>query len=234
MKKYLILLSFFLTSCMATQRDMMILQSQIDDLNSNIFTLKKNQADLSYKIEELNKNLSTFSENTKYLGDKINKLDKKIDEYTELTDKKINQIGKKIETSPVKNEELKEKEMFFDAVSSFYSKKYELATKQFKDFILSYPKSENIDSTYFYLAESLFNQKSYKEAAVFYAKIINGYPNFEKINYVKYKYAKSLVMLNDKDKIKEAKIYLDIIIKTSKYSDEANLARELLKKINKK
>lgn len=234
-KKYLIVISFLLSSCMATQKDMLVLQSQIDDLNTNIYTLKKNQADLSLKIDDLNRNLTSFSENTKDLSIDISKLSAKIDDYGALTDKKINQIGKNATQKSEKEEEYsKECLSFYKAMSMYSSKKYEQAIELLKDYIIKYPKGENLDNAYFYLAQSLFEIENYKESGIFYAKIISGYPNFPETPYVRLKYSKSLIELNDKSKLDEAITYLKSVEKDFPTSIEAIIAKQILYEITPK
>lgn len=233
MRKNLVVIgSLFFSSCMATQKDMLILQSQIDDLNTNIYTLKKNQADLSLKIEDLNRNLTAFSENSKDLNIEINKLSSKIEDMGTVTDKKINQLGKAVNQKSEKEEEYyRETSFFYKALSFYSSQRYEPAIESFKEYILKFPKGDNIDQAYFYAAESLFEIKNYKEAAIFYAKLISGYPNFAKTAYVRLKYSKALLELNDKNKIDEAITYLKSVEKEFPNTVEAVTAKEILSEL---
>lgn len=231
-KKYLVLFLLFFSSCMATQQDMIILQSQIDDLNTNIYTLKKNQADLSLKIDELNRNLTSFTENSRDLNTEISKLSSKIDDYITLTEKKINTAAKisdqKTDKNEKENEYLKETSQFYKGLSLYSSKKYELAIEHLKEYILKFPKGENIELAHLYMAESLYELKNFKEASIFYSKIMVNFPSFSKMEYVKLKYAKSLLQMNDKNKFDEALTYLYSITKDYPNSDEARIAKELL------
>ncbi|MBP7796476.1 MAG: tetratricopeptide repeat protein [Elusimicrobiales bacterium] len=227
--KLIIPLLLVFTSCMATQNDMLVLQSQIDDLNSNIYTLKKNQADLSLKIDDLNKNLTAFSENTLGLSTEMSKLSSKIDDYGNLTDKKINQIGKAVSQKNDKDDSYsKEADLFYKSLSLYSSKKYEQSIESFKEYILTYPKGQNIDWAYYYTAESLFEIKNYKESAIFYAKIISNFPAFEKTAYVRIKYSLSLIRLKDKTKNDEALTYLKSVERDFHGSFEAQTAKQLI------
>jgi len=232
-----IFITFALTfsSCVATQQDMIILQSQIDDLNTNIYTLKKNQADLSMKIDELNRNLNSFTENSKDLNIEMTKLSSKIDEYINLTEKKINNVAKIVdEKSKNKDEQSKEAILFYKALSLYTSKRYELSINELKQYILNYPIGENIDLAHFYMAESLYEIKNFREAAIFYSKIMVNFPSFSKKEYVKLKYAKSLLEMKDVKKTDEALTYLNSIIKESPNSDEAKIAKEIVSLHQKK
>lgn len=233
MKKIIPLISaIFLSSCMATQKDMLILQSQIDDLNTNIYTLKKNQADLSIKIDELNRNLTAFSENTKDLNVEMGKLSSKIDDIQSTTDRKITQIGKAVtQRSESETDYLKETSLFYRALSLYSSQKYEQAVDVFKDYILKFPKGENLDQAYFYIAQSLFELKNYKDAAIFYARIIASYPKFSKTAYVRLNYSRALIELKDKTKTDEAVTYLKSIEKEFPNTDEALIAKHILEEM---
>lgn len=231
--KILFLTSIFLSSCMATQKDMIVLQSQIDDLNSNIYTLKKNQADLSLKIDELNKNLTVFSENTKDLSTGISNLSLKIDNYTETTDKKINQIGKAVTEKQNTNTE-NEYTIFYKGINAYSSKRFNDAVEIFGEYIKKYPKADNIDMAYYYIANSLYDIKNYKDASIFYAKIMVNYPQFKEMPQVRLKYAVSLINLNDKTKIDEAITYLKSIEKDFPKEIEAKNAKLILLELTQK
>lgn len=219
---------------MATQQDMLILQSQIDDLNTNIYTLKKNQADLSLKIDELNRNLTSFSENSRDLNIEIKNLSSKIDDIQITTDKKITQLTKNSQKLEKDDEQYKEMILFYKGVSLYSAQKYDLAIETFKDFILKFPKAENLNEAYFYIAESLFQVKNYKEAAIFYARIISSYPSYSKMGYVRLKYAKSLIELKDKTKHDEANTYLRSVVADFPETPEAMAAKEILNTLNPK
>lgn len=235
MKRVFTFSVFILTSCMATQKDMIILQSQIDDLNSNIFTLKKNQADLTSKIDDLNRTLISFTENSKDLSSEMNKLSVKIEEYGNMTDKKINQIGKNLaSTSKEEDEPTKQSKHFTKALNAYSSGKLKMAKELFRDYISLYPRAENIDSAYFYLAETLYSEDNFREAAILYAKIISEYPSFYIIEHIKFKYALSLIEMNDPSKIKEAENYLEDLIKNSKDKYLIKSAKSILNDLSSK
>ncbi len=230
-----LLITSFLTSCVATQKDMIILQSQIDDLNSNIYTLKKNQADLTAKIDEVNRTIISFTESSKDLSSEMSKLSSKIDEYGSITDKKINQLGKKLTSEPKDEDETaKEAKLFLKATAAYSSGKNKIAIELLKEYISKYQKNENIELAYLYLADILYSEQNFKEAAIFYAKIISEFPSFTDIDRVKLKYALCLINLNIPDKEKEAEIYLKEVEKTSKDFYVKNFSKNLLNEIFKK
>ncbi len=236
MKKIIFfLIASLLTSCVATQKDMIILQSQIDDLNSNIYTLKKNQADLTAKIDEVNRTIASFTETSKDLSTEMSKLATKIDEYGSITDKKINQLGKKLTPEPKEEDETaKEAKLFLKAAAAYSSAKNKIAMELLKEYISKYPKSENIDLAYSYLADILYLDKNFREAAIFYAKIISDFPSFTDIDRIKLRYTICLINLNDPAKEKEVEGYLKDLEKTSKDFYIKSLSKNLLNEIEKK
>ena len=230
-KLYLLAPVILLSGCMATQNDMLLLQSQIDDLNANLSTMQKNQADLSIKIDNLNSSLNAFSENMKDLSSDINRLSGKIDDYGNLTDKKINVIGQSIK----KQQEDVEKSLlpariYSQAMSNYSAKKYDAAVENFKTYITRYPDAENLANAYFYMAESLYEKKNYPEAGIFYAKILDKHPDYSKTPSVRFKYAMCLLNLNDPAKKEEALRYFKSIVKDFPGSLEAKASRERLQK----
>ncbi|MCX7905108.1 MAG: hypothetical protein N2446_00205 [Elusimicrobiales bacterium] len=237
MKKHFVIIysiSLLFVSCIATQKDMIILQSQIDDLNSNIYTLKKNQADLMLKMDEVNRTIISFTETSKDLSSEMNKLSSKIDDYSYLTEKKINQLGKNITLPKEKDNQTKESKLIIKAIKYFASGKIKLAKESFKEYLSLYPKGENIELAYFYLAEICYLEKEFKEAAILYAKLITETPILINIEYIKMKYALSLIEMKDDTKEKEAILYLKDLEKNSKDSYIHTTAKSILNEISKK
>lgn len=232
MKKIILLSTFILNSCVATQKDMIILQSQIDDLNANIYTLKKNQADLTAKIDELNRTINSFTETSKDLSTEMNKLSIKIDQYGEITEKKITQIGKNI--IPTEDETTKQAKLFLKAINAYSAGKNKVAKELFKEYIAAYPKAENIELVYLYIAEILFSEKDFKEAAIFYAKIISEFPLTSNIDYIKLRYTSSLIEMKDPSKEKEIISYLKDLEKNAKDHYIQQISKNMLNEISKK
>lgn len=232
MKKSLILVPMLaLAGCMATQNDMLLLQSQIDDLNSNLSTMQKNQADLALKIDNLNASLNATAENMKDLSSDISKLSAKIDEYGALTDKKINYIGQTVK----KQQEDVEKtilpaKLYSSAVAAYSSGNKDEALKLFAEYLSKYSGYDNSDNAYYYSGEILFEKKNYEDAAIFYAKILEKYPDYLKTPSVRLKYAQSLLALRNEEKKKEALKYLKSVIKDFPTGSEAKIAKEILRK----
>lgn len=232
MRKLLLLSACFsMAGCMATQNDMLLLQSQIDDLNANLSTMQKNQADLALKIDNLNASLNSTAENMKDLSSDINKLSAKIDDYGTMTDKKINYIGQSVK----KQQEDVEKailpsRLYSSAVANYSSGKMDESLKLFAEYLAKYPEQENADNAYFYSGEILFEKKNYEEAAIFYARILEKYPNYLKTPAVRLKYANCLLSMKNEEKKKEAIKYLRSIVKDFPSGAEARSAREILKK----
>lgn len=220
-----------LSGCMATQNDMLLLQSQIDDLNANLSTMQRNQADLALKIDNLNASLNASAENMKDLSSDINKLSAKIDEYGAMTDKKINYIGQTVKKQQEDVEKtIMPSKLYSSAVATYSSGKHLEALKLFAEYLAKYPEGENADNAYFYSAEILFSQKNYEESAVFYAKILEKYPNYIRTPAVRLKYSQCLLSLKNEEKKKEAIRYLKSILKDFPSGHEAKIAREILKK----
>lgn len=237
MKRLLVFPLFLLTSCVATQKDMIILQSQIDDLNTNIYTLKKNQADLTAKIDELNRTLISFTETSKDLSTEMSKLSSRIEQYGEVTEKKITQIGKNLTQNipqPQEDEFSKQSKLFFKAIKAYSVGKTKAAKELFKEYLASYPKDENIDLVYFYLAEILFVERDFKEAAILYAKIISEFPSISNIDYVKLRYVLALREMKEPSKEREIISYLKDLQRNAKDSYIQNISKALLNEISKR
>src|SRR5437870_13791529 len=89
-----------LSGCVATQRDMLEVQTQMDDLTEkigglqkDINSLQKNQADLAVKIDELNGTLGALNENLTDSRNRMGQLGSKIDDMQAGIGQKVQTLG---------------------------------------------------------------------------------------------------------------------------------------------
>ncbi len=226
--------AFILSGCVATQHDMLQMQSQMDDLNSSLANMQKNQADLAIKMEDLSQNLNAFSEKMDDVSQQITSFNRNLQVMDSNIGNKVSKLGKNIQKQQdeVKQDFLPAK-IYNDAYSSMSNKNYDSAVYGFKKYISKFPKGELVKGAYYNLGESLYAKKKWKDAAISYANLLDKYPEYFRVPSARIKYALSLLKLpeNKKD---EALRYLKSVIKDYPNSAEAKLAKKHISKLNKK
>lgn len=94
------LLLLLLSGCVATQRDMLDLSQQTDEIKASVADLKRsissmqaNQADLAVKMDQVRGDLSVFTENLKDSQDRMTRLGSKLDDIEVALGQKVSALG---------------------------------------------------------------------------------------------------------------------------------------------
>ncbi len=223
--------ALLLQGCIATQRDMLQMQSQMDDLNMNLSTMQKNQADLAVKIDSLSRDLNVFSENIKGVSSQMERLSGRLDQMEAGLDKRVNAIGKTIQKQQEQVESaLLPSKLYNDAYAAFSAKNYDNAAAGFKSYISRYPSGEMAEVALFYLGESYFNKSAWQDAALAYATLLDKYPSSSKAPAARLRYAQAILQF-PQDKKGEAMSFLESVVKDFPKSPEARTAKEQLDKL---
>lgn len=207
-------LGLLLSGCLASERDMSTLKTQLKELNQTLSVMQSNQAELASRMDELNQNLSISNENLSQLDTQLFGLSAKLDDINVVVNGSTS--GQRVMLPST---------VFNEAKNQFSKQSYELAISGFQLYIDKYPSGENIEQAYIYLGDSYFAQDQAKPAAVAYATVLQKFPNSRLTPTARLKYARSIVPLG---KTEEAKRYLNSIIKDFARSPEAQLAKEEL------
>ena len=214
-----------LWGCVATQQDMLQMQSQMDDLNTSINNMQKNQADLALKIDSLSNNLNIFSENLRDITTQMDRLSGHLDELDSVLNKRVNAIGASIKKQQDDVESaLLPAKLYNDAYNAFLTNKFDDATSGFKTYLAKFPSGDMAESAYYYLGESLYFKEKWQEAALSYATILDKFPQSPRIPSARLKYALSLLKFPE-DKKAEALKYLESIVRDYPSSHESDTAK---------
>jgi len=220
-----------LCGCVATQQDMLQMQSQMDDLNTNINNMQKNQADLALKIDNLSGNLNVFSETIKDITAQMARLSGRLDELDAMMNKRVNAIGATIKKQQEDVEAaLLPAKLYNDAYNSFLNNNFTGSAAGFKAYLAKFPGGEMAENAYFHLGEALYLQEKWQEAALSYATVIDKFPRSQRIPAARLKYALSLLKYPE-DKKPEALRYLESITRDYPKSQEAATAKLYIAKL---
>jgi len=220
-----------LWGCVATQQDMLQMQSQMDDLNTNINNMQKNQADLAVKIDALSSNLNAFSEILKDITAQMTRLSSRLDEVDSGMNKRVNAIGASIkkQQEDVESAFLPAK-TYNDSYNAFLNNNFDGAVTGFKTYLAKFPGGDMAESAYYYLGEALYLREKWQDAALSYATILDKFPGSPRIPAARLKYALSILKFPE-DKKTEALKYLESISRDYPKSQEAATARTYIAKL---
>ncbi|MHB0996952.1 MAG: tetratricopeptide repeat protein [Elusimicrobiales bacterium] len=218
--------------CVATQQDMLQMQSQMDDLNTSLANMQRNQAELAVKMEDLSRNLNSSSESMKDISTQMDRLTSRLDEIDSSMNKRVNAIGQTIRKQQEEVETaLLPAKIYNDAYSAFLSNNFEGAAAGFKSYLSKFPTGEMAENSYYYLGESFYLKERWQDAALSYANVLEKFPKSGKVPAARLKYALALLKLGD-DKKPEALRYLQSVIKDFPSSQEAKTAKGHLTRLN--
>lgn len=226
--------AFILSGCVATQRDMLQMQSQMDDLNSSLANMQKNQADLAVKMDNLSQNLNVFSENLNDVSNQMADFNRSLAQMDSNIGNKVSTLGRDIkkQQEDVRSDFLPAK-IYSDAYSSMTNKNHDSAAYGFKKYISKFPDGELTEGAYYNLGEVLYAKKEWKGAATSYANLLDKFPESFRVPSARLKYALAILNLPENKK-KEALKYLKSIIKDYPKSKEAKTAKKHISKLTKK
>ncbi len=219
------------SGCVATQQDMLQMQSQMDDLNNSLTNMQKNQAELAVKMEDLSRNLNSSSESMKDISVQMDRLTARLDEIDNSMNKRVNAIGQTIKKQQDEVESaLLPAKTYNDAYSAFLNNNFDGASAGFKAYLSKYPAGEMAENSYFYLGESLYLKERWQEAALAYANVLEKFPKSGRVPAARLKYAMALLKLPE-DKKAEAVKYLQSVVKDFPSSQEAKTAKDHLSRL---
>ena len=220
-----------LWGCVATQQDMLQMQSQMDDLNTNINNMQKNQADLAVKIDSLSLTLNAFSETIKDITVQMTRLSGRLDEQDVMMSKRVNAIGASIKKQQEDVESaLLPAKLYNDAYNAFLNNNFDGAGTGFKAYLSKFPAGDQAENAYYYLGESLYLKEKWQDAALSYALVLDKFPRSSRIPAARLKYALSILKFPE-DKKAEALKYLESITRDYPKSQEAATARVYIAKL---
>ncbi len=237
-----------LTGCVATQKDVLDLSEQSDELKAQVEELKKtvgsmqaNQADLSVQIKQLREELSSYTETVKTAMGDMGKLGGKLDELGAQLAGKVAALGqslsqaqqKGIEEQKAALEDAKREsgatDLFVTSEKRLQAKDYAQAAKGFEQYLKENPKGELVDVATYQLGLAYEGLKQWEKAGRQFAIVLEKYPKSGQTPGARLHYATSLIGL--KRNLDEAKAYLESVQADFPKSPEAKEAAAALKRL---
>ncbi|MDP9120185.1 MAG: tol-pal system protein YbgF [Acidobacteriota bacterium] len=116
--------------------------------------------------------------------------------------------------------------LYNTAYNDYLKGSYEVAQKEFRQYIESYPAGELADNATFWVGECYYRQKRYRQAIEQYDAVLNRYPRSGKTASALLKKGYAHLELGERP---QGVVQLRHVIRQFPTSDEANLARQRLR-----
>ena len=242
--------ALLLSSCDATQKDVLDLSQQSDELKTQIEELKKtvgslqaNQADLSVSIKQLREELSAYTETVKASQGDMSKLSAKLDDIGAQLSGKVAALGQTISQAQTKGLEDQKAalaeaareggatDVFYTAEKRLQAKDHAQAAKGFEQYLHDFPKGDLLDVATYDLGLAYFGLKQWEKAGRQFAIVLDKYPKSGQTPGARLHYALSLIKL--KKTGDEARAYLESVQADFPKSAEAKEASAALKRLPK-
>ena len=251
-------LALALSGCIATQKDVLDLSQQSDDLKTQISELTKtvgsmqaNQADLSVQIKQLHEDLTAYSETVKASMGNMNQLSTKLDGMAAQLSGKVTQLGVTLSAAQEKDLASEQKalmaqkteleaqgretaatELLLTAEKRLQAHDFAQAAAGLEDYLKKFPGGALTDVATYDLGLAYFGQKQWEKAGLHFAVVLEKYPKSGQTPGARLQYATCL--LNLKKNTDEARAYLESIQADFPKSPEAKEAAVLLKHLRAK
>jgi tol-pal system protein YbgF len=236
--------ALLLSSCVATQKDVLDLSQQSEELKAQVQDLKANQADLSVSIKQLREDLSTYTETVKASQDDMGKLSTKLEELGAQISGKVAALGQTLSQAQQKGlQEQKEAlaeakreggatDVFVTSEKRLQAKDYSQAVKGFEQYLKDFPKGDLADVAIFDLGLSYYGLRQWEKAGRQFALVLDKHPKSGQTPGARLHYA--LCLINLKKGGDEAKAYLESVQTDFPKSPEAKEAAAALKRLSVK
>ncbi len=245
----LILCAFFLTSCLATSKQVAGLQEEVSQLHFKVNQLQqeynkisdpistlqpklddmqRNQADLSTKMDTLNENITILNEKLDDNKNRMSLLSQRMDDIQSNLGQRMDSFSRYLSSATISVAPMPS-EIWRLAYGDYNRGKYDLAIVGFRTYLNKYPRGELAPNCQDYLADCYFIKKDAETAIAELDKLIKEYSYSDLVPGAKLKKSSALIELNKTD---EAKLLLQSIIDEHPHSPEAKQAKEKIESLS--
>lgn len=202
-----------------------VTSADMDSLLSYIAALEqlvRNQTNILFSMRaDLNSRISNLDDHLQVLDAKISESDR---QFSTLSSK-VEGVKAQLTTAgpdTAVNRQVDPEELYNTALTDYQRGKYDLAIRQFMQYLQYFPDTELADNAQYWIGDCYYTQQQYTQALDAYNKVLKNYPGGNKAPAALFKIG--LTRLAQKD-TGGGKIYLERVVKEFPKSEEAKLAR---------
>jgi tol-pal system protein YbgF len=206
-------------------QDQMATRSDVDSLRAYIRQLERTvreQMDLLWSMRaDVTQQVSAVDERLQVLDAKVTET---IGQFSRLT-QKVEGVKAQLTASTADTGGLKSadpEDIYNMALTDFQRGNYELAIRQFTQYLEYFPASDLADDAQYWIGDCYYNQRQYTQALEAFDQVLKKYPKSNKIPATLLRIGFTRLAQND---AKTARTYLQRVIAEYPGSEEATLAR---------
>lgn len=217
---------------MQVLQDRAATRADVDSLIRYIGRLEqivKEQTDIIWSMRaDLSQQISTIDERQQVLDAKISESGR---QFSNLSQKVEGVKARLTPSSADTAGKVADQEAMYNAALADYQRgNYELAIRQFTQFLQYYQGSDLADDAQYWIGDCFYNQKQYNQAVGAFEQLLIGSPRSNKAPAALLRIAFARLGLND---AKNARTYLERVIAEYPNAEEASLARMRLETLPK-
>jgi tol-pal system protein YbgF len=200
--------------------------AEIDSLISYVAELEeviRRQTDLLWSMRaDLNSRISNLDDRLQVIDAKVSESDRQFSSLSSKVEGVKAQLSTGVLADTLGNRPVDAEELYNTALTDYQRGNYELAIKQFLQYLQYFPDTELADNAQYWIGDCYYTQQDYTRALDAYDKVLKNYPSGNKVPAALFKIGLSRLAQKDTG---GGKTYLERVIGEFPKSEEAKLAR---------
>jgi len=211
-----------------TQTKLVQLEKRLSDVENNLEEIKQKQEESQIQQTEIQEKDAEQPSQQDIIPESENKNGAQVEDEVS----KDNQVTKKINSEPEKQEHKNDEQALYKrALDLIWQNKPEQARKLLLDFKNNYPHSKLMPNVLYWIGETYYSQEQFAKSILNFKQVMQTFPKHPKAVHALLKIAYAYENLNDKS---NALFYLKVLVQDYPNSDVAARARKKIKEIGGK
>ncbi len=218
-------------------------KTEVEGLSSSVGrqtdALLKSEADMQLKIDQLSAQLEQLQARLEDTNNRLSNVSQQI-AATNQELKAFRELPRFQPTDPTVTGEpgspaalpqqvaADPKALYEAAYSDYVRGSYDLATRQFQEYLDTFPETDLSDNAAYWIGECYYRQKKYKQAIAAFERVLDTYSSSDKVPSAMLKKGYSHLELGERT---PGVAQLQKVIREFPKSDEASLARQRLREL---
>lgn len=195
------------------------LSEQIERLEAKLEDTNFRLANLSQQIAATNQELKSFRDQPRFVAPSP---------LPGEEDSPGNGAGTPLEARPQQRVESNPQALYEAAYGDYVRGSYELAIRQFRDYLRSFPDTELSDNAAYWVGECFYRQNRFRQAITEFDHVLDRYPRSDKVPSALLKKGYAYLQLGERN---PGVVQLQYVVREYPSSDEAQLARQRLREL---
>ena len=207
-------------------QDRIAIRADVDSLHAHISRLEAlahEQMDLIWNMRaDLNHRISGLDDHIQILEAKIAESERLFSRLSQKMEGVKAQLGTAPRADSLNISAVDPEDLYNLALTDYQRGNYELAIRQFRQYLEYFPNSELADDAQYYIGDCYYTQSQYTQALDSYEGLLDKYPRGNKVPTTLLKIAFTKIAQKDN---RAARTFLNRVIETYPNTEEAKLAQ---------